>query len=222
VPGAALEIVERDDGFIAATDAARYFGPPSVWPAEETMACDLAEGRVLDIGCGPGRHAVELRRRGLDVTGLEPSPAAAEVAEHRGVPVLRRTIEQVGPDGSGWDTFLLLGNNLGLLGSPEHAGAVLDRLAGAARPGARILAAGNDPYRTEAPEHLAYHARNRALGRPGGQLRIRVRDRSLATPWFDYLNVSRTELAGIVAPSRWRLEIRDGDDPGYLAVLRLS
>ena len=36
---------------------------------------------VLDIGCGFGRHSIELARRGYDVTGIDPS--AAMIAEAR-------------------------------------------------------------------------------------------------------------------------------------------
>src|SRR5262245_43465700 len=30
--------------------------------------------RVLDVGCGPGRHAKALSERGIDVTGIDLSP----------------------------------------------------------------------------------------------------------------------------------------------------
>lgn len=47
--------------------------------------------RILDVGCGTGRHAVELARRGYDVTGLDLSPSqlarAREKAGAAGVKV---------------------------------------------------------------------------------------------------------------------------------------
>jgi SAM-dependent methyltransferase len=221
-PGSAYEIVEREDGFIAATDAIRYFTTRDEWPVHEVWACDEAKGRVLDIGCGAGRHAVDLWERGIEVVGLEPSRAAADVARDRGVPVIDGTIDTLCGDHGTFDTFLLLGNNLGLLESRERTETVLDRLADVSRSGARVFAAGTDPYATTAPEHLAYHAANRAAGRMGGQLRLRVRDRHAATDWFDYLLVSPDELAELIAPTVWRLdEVRPGDGAGYLAVLTL-
>jgi cyclopropane fatty-acyl-phospholipid synthase-like methyltransferase len=44
-------------------------------------ALGLAEGmRVLDVGCGPGRHAHELARRGLVVHGIDISQRFVELA----------------------------------------------------------------------------------------------------------------------------------------------
>ena len=52
---------------------------------------DLPEGaRVLDVGCGPGRHSVELAKAGLAVTGVDVSrrflDIAADKARAAGVP----------------------------------------------------------------------------------------------------------------------------------------
>jgi SAM-dependent methyltransferase len=45
---------------------------------------DLQPGaRVLDVGCGPGRHAVGLAERGLAVTGVDISPRFLEIAAER-------------------------------------------------------------------------------------------------------------------------------------------
>jgi SAM-dependent methyltransferase len=39
--------------------------------------------RVLDVGCGTGRHLRELRRRGIDAVGVDVSPDLVEVATER-------------------------------------------------------------------------------------------------------------------------------------------
>jgi len=43
----------------------------------------LQNGRLLDIGCGFGRHSIELGRRGYAVTGLDPSAAMITAAQKR-------------------------------------------------------------------------------------------------------------------------------------------
>jgi len=40
-------------------------------------------GKVLDLACGPGRHAVEFFRRGFTVTGLDKSPYLLSRAEEK-------------------------------------------------------------------------------------------------------------------------------------------
>jgi SAM-dependent methyltransferase len=39
--------------------------------------------RLLDVGCGPGRHAIELARRGFEVVGIDLSPDFLTVARRR-------------------------------------------------------------------------------------------------------------------------------------------
>ena len=75
----------------------QYYALAYRWNTDEE--CDFVEAglqrwmpgarRVLDIGCGTGRHALELAARGYDVTGIDPEPAmiayAREQADYRGL-----------------------------------------------------------------------------------------------------------------------------------------
>lgn len=54
-------------------------GPPDE-PEILDLFAKLAPGRVLDVGCGPGRTTGLLRERGLDVIGIDLSPGMIEVA----------------------------------------------------------------------------------------------------------------------------------------------
>jgi SAM-dependent methyltransferase len=218
----AYGVIERDDGLLTPHAGEIYFTVPADWSDLDRTACDRSTGRVLDAGCGAGRHSLHLQERGVDVTAIDPSPGACQVTRARGVRKVHQVrLEDLPGLGERFDTFLLLGNNLALLGSPEHADVVLDALARSATPHAQVLGACRDPYVTDEPTHLEYHAHNRRQGRAGGQTRLRSRYGRLADPWFDYLFCSQDELAQLTAHSPWRLTGIERTGAGYLAELRL-
>jgi SAM-dependent methyltransferase len=221
-PVPVIEVIERDDGLINGAPADHYLGEPDEWQPHDHRALRLVRGASLDVGTGAARTALELQRRGMAVTGLDTSPGAIEVARRRGLrdTVLATVDAYAARATARYDTFLLLGNNLGLFESRERAPALLEALATLARPGARIIAHGTDPYGTTDPVHVSYHRRNVARGRLGGQLRLRLRYRLSASPWFDYLVCSVDELQSLLTGTGWRLAaVDDADRPYYLAVM---
>jgi SAM-dependent methyltransferase len=224
VPRPVIEIIERDDGLINGAPADHYLGEPDEWQPHDHRALRLCRGHVLDVGVGAGRTALELQHRGVAVTGLDTSPGAIEIARRRGLrDTVLNTVDAYAQATARYDTFLLLGNNVGLLESRERAPVFLNALAALANPGARIVAHGTDPYGTTDPVHVEYHRLNRERGRLGGQLRLRLRYRRLATDWFDYLVCSADELESLLAGTRWRLKSIDAADrPYYLAVMELA
>ncbi|MEU2612304.1 class I SAM-dependent methyltransferase [Micromonospora sp. NPDC007271] len=224
LPRPVIEIIERDDGLINGAPAGHYLDPPEAWQPHDHRAVDRVRGHVLDVGIGGGRIALHLQQRGVPVTGLDTSAGALRVCRARGVrDLVHGTVDQHTADGRRYDTFLLLGNNLGLIEGRDRAPGFLAALAALARPGAQVIAHGTDPYGTTDPVHVSYHERNRRWGRLGGQLRLRLRYRLLGTEWFDYLVCSADELAGLVHGSPWRLvDVDDQDHPFYLATLQLA
>jgi SAM-dependent methyltransferase len=53
-----------------------------------------AGAHLLEVGCGDGRLLAALAARGLVVTGIEPSPSAADRARRRGVEVIAADLDQ--------------------------------------------------------------------------------------------------------------------------------
>ena len=199
------ELIERSDGYVAVSAGTEtYFAEPS---DHQRVVVEHAVGRVLDIGCGAGRHTLYLQERGLEVTGIDVSPLAIEVCRRRGVRDPRLlSIEEVDASLGLFDTVLMLGHNLALLGSAHGARRILKRMHKAVAPGGKLIGDILDPYETDDPDHLAYHAQNRSKGRMSGQIRMRVRYKRYKSPWFDYLFMSRVELAEILEGTGWRLK----------------
>src|SRR5262245_46941181 len=142
------EIVERDDGFVMAFDARYLLAPFRNWDdPNERRAMRFVRGRVLDVGCGGGRVCLHLQDRGLDVIGIDSSPGAVEVFKRRGVHQAH-VLAVEGLDGSLglFDTLVMLGQNLGMLGNLQRARRLLDRFASVTTPRGRIVAETFDPH----------------------------------------------------------------------------
>jgi SAM-dependent methyltransferase len=148
------EIVERDDGFMMASrfGTELYLAPFRRWPARQRRAMRLARGRILDAGAGGGRVALHLQQRGLDVVAIDVSPLAVETCRRRGVRDARViAVEHVDESLGVFDTIVMFGNNLGLVGASARSKRVLERLHRVSSRAARILGESLDPYTTDDP-----------------------------------------------------------------------
>jgi len=180
----------------------------------------LVRGCVLDVGCGGGRTGLDLQERGFEVTGLDLSPGAIAIARQRGMHDARAgSVADTIRHGERFDTILLLGNNVGLLGGEATGRRFLRELARVAADDARLLAGSFDPYDGASDAARRYQEHNRARGKLGGVERLRVRYRDLATPWYDVLFASREELAALADGTGWRLRRFIDEGAGYVAVL---
>ncbi len=101
--------------------------------------------RILDAGCGTGRVAIELSRRGFEVVGVDVDVSMLSVARDLapGIAWLVRdlaALDAADPDlGGPFDVVVLAGNVIPLLAEGTESVAVA-QLAGCLSPGGRLVA----------------------------------------------------------------------------------
>ena len=203
----AEEIVEREDGWIgAAGGPGQYFQRYADWQNHEKKATRYVRGKVLDIGCGAGRHALYLQEKGFDVLGIDTSPLAVQVSKERGLKKTRvMSATQISSRLGRFDTLLMMGSNFGLFGNLKRARWLLRRFRNLTAANGRIIAESTDPYDTTRTCHLDYQRWNRKRGKFSCQLKIRIRYQTCRTPWFEYLKVSRDEMKTILEGTGWQV-----------------
>jgi SAM-dependent methyltransferase len=98
---------------------------------------------VLDVGCGPGRHALALARRGLQVRGVDASEefvalaAAAAASEGLEAEFTVLDVRDLVVDGEFDAAICLCQGGFGLLGGHDDV-EVFARIVAAVRPGGSI------------------------------------------------------------------------------------
>jgi SAM-dependent methyltransferase len=114
------------------------------------VALDLKPGeRILDVGCGTGRHSLELARRGFDVHGIDISERFIEIA--RGVADPLATFERVDARmmefESNFDAVICLCQGaFGMMTADGEDDAVVAGMAGALQPGGRVALSAFNAY----------------------------------------------------------------------------
>ncbi|MFD6062548.1 class I SAM-dependent methyltransferase [Rhodococcus wratislaviensis] len=134
----------------------RYRSTTAVWSGDPNPhlveeVADVTPGSALDVGSGEGADAIWLASRGWNVTGVDVSAVAVERAAERaaeaGAGIADRTTWQQA-DILSWEPparrFDLVSAHFMHLPGPARE-ALHRRLAGAVRPGGRLLVVGHHP-----------------------------------------------------------------------------
>jgi SAM-dependent methyltransferase len=191
--------------------------------------------RVLDVGCGPGRHALALAERGIEATGIDASPAfitlARAAAERRALPATFavQDVRDLDAEGDFDAAICLCQGGFGLLGGRDEVD-VFARIARSVRPGGRLAVSAFsvlyaarflEPGETLDPATGVLHERT--------QLRNEHGDERTADLWTTCFTARELELlaafAGVdvdavhgVTPGRYRAAPPDLDQPELLLV----
>jgi RimJ/RimL family protein N-acetyltransferase len=168
---------------------------------ERELLPPIACGPALDLGAGAGRVSLWLQQRGIEVTAVDSSPGAVEVCRARGVADARLGDLNDPPTDKPWRSIYLACGNLGLGGSRDCNRRLLCRLAEISAPDAILYGDTVEPGRVP-------------------DIRLRIRYKGEATPWWTQRNVPVDEVAELVDGTGWTLERHVVDLPDHAVVLR--
>ncbi len=126
---------------------------------EAALVAELSPGpRVLDGGCGTGRVAIELARRGFEVTGVDIDPGMLAAARRKApeLPWIEGDLATA-PVAGPFDTVVLAGNVL-IFVSPGSEPAVVARCASLLGADGLLVAGFQVEPGRYGPEQLDAHA----------------------------------------------------------------
>jgi len=126
-------------------DVAYLFRPYDVMPKIEQKALQLAQGKVLDVGCGAGSHALSLQNdRNLDVTAIDISEYAIKACVLRGVQNTKVVDLLDLETDVKFETILLLMNGTGIFQTLAKVPVYLQKLKSLLTPEGQILIDSSD------------------------------------------------------------------------------
>lgn len=112
-------------------------------PVIEQKAMSLSYGKVLDVGCAAGSHALYLQNKDLEVHGIDISKRAVDICKSRGI---KHAYEAslLDWEKTKYDTILLMMNGTGIFESFERIPKYLQHLKKLLAPNGQILIDSSD------------------------------------------------------------------------------
>jgi 2-polyprenyl-3-methyl-5-hydroxy-6-metoxy-1,4-benzoquinol methylase len=222
------EIEERSDGrFILNGDSNSYFEPFEEWTSIQKLIAPEIKGRILDVGCGGGKHSLYFQENEQEVSAMDNSPKAIETCKIRGI--LKTIVCDVEhfhliEKSLKFDHIIFWGNNLGLFQSRDFFLYLMETLEHYTHHDSIIHLESMSPYGegfldTETVEYVHQNILRKRLG---GQMNTRIRYKKFVTPWTDYLFLSIEELRELVNLTNWEIIniVEDNDTYQYIAQLK--
>ena len=124
-------------------DVAYLFRSYAEMPELEQKAMQLCQGKILDVGCGAGSHALYLQDNGFDITAIDISEKAIETCKLRG---LKKSKVQniLNLEDEKFDTILILMNGTGIFETLKQTSKYLQKLKSLLNNGGHIVLDSSD------------------------------------------------------------------------------
>ena len=190
-------------------------------PIMEQKALDLSFGKILDIGSGSGSHALYLQEKGLEVTAIDTSPGACEVARRRGIKkVLNQDVKNLSSQQK-FDTLLLMMNGAGMAGTLENSLGFYLKLKELLTENGQILVDSTDIiYMFQDEDGGVWRDLNQEYY---GEVEFKIAYKGQESESFDWVYIDFENLEKIAQQAGLKAEkVVDGPHYNYLAKLTIA
>lgn len=207
-------ISEADD-----MDVAYLFRGYNEMPKLEKKALQLAKGKILDVGCGAGSHALYLQTKGFEVAAIDISANAVKACELRGLKNVRAQ-NLLDIENKKFDTILLLMNGTGIFGSLAETSKYLQKLQSLLNPDGQILIDSSDIiYMFDQAEDGSYMIPANGYY---GELTFTISYKNQTEEPFPWLYLDYNTLQNAAHANGFEIElVQEGKHFDYLAKLTL-
>jgi len=227
----------RADGVEFEIETEEYFTLEGELARLDQQAIARADGRVLDVGAGAGRHALALQAKGCEVVAIDVSPLCVALCRERGVRDVRELdvmalAARGGASGAStggedpapalaeslgrFDTIFFGMQTIGVAGGVRPLAHLLAGLRRFLRPGGVVIADSS-----ELREAWDGDASDRSATR--GEIVLSTRYRGLRGEPFPWVYLAEPDLAAVARETGFEVEtlarVASGE---YLVLLRLD
>lgn len=190
-------------------------------PLIEQKALDLADGEVLDAGCGAGSHSLYLQEhKKLKVHAIDISEGAIEICKKRGIQtasvqdVLKLQKKQ-------YDTLLFLMNGSGIIGKLSDIDRFFTHLKKLLKPNGQILMDSSDISYLFTEEDGSFWV-DTSKGYYG-EMQYKMNYKNHSSDWFDWLYIDYNTLQNAANSNGLLCELLlEGENNDYLVKLTMA
>lgn len=192
------------------------FNDISGFTSLEKIVMDKCYGRVLDIGAGVGRFALELQNRGLEVCAIDISQQACEIMRKRGVKDVQ-CIDIFNFHKKNFDTVLLMGQGLGIAGNLSRFDLFLNTIVHLMNSTGQILAESVDYHKITSPDLLECIHHNEREARYSGEMLWQFEHNEKQGSIYEWLLIDKDSLLERTSALGLKCQIITEENEFYVA-----
>lgn len=189
-------------------------------PPLEQKALQLATGRILDVGCGAGSHALYLQKeKNFKITAIDTSKGAVEIARLRGIKDVQN-IDFFDLKNEKFDTVLMLMNGSGIIGKLQNLDKFFKKIRELLNPGGKVFLDSSDlSYLFDRDEDGGIWIDSEAAYY--GELQFKVSYKGKSSDYFNWLYIDFETLKFAAETNNFSCKrIKEGEHYDYLAELQ--